>query len=55
MGNAVESMVKITKKALKLIVRDRIFIDEALSSFFTKVESIINSRPLTASDDINDL
>ena len=48
-------MVKITKKALKLIVRDRIFIDEALSSFFIKAESIINSRPLTASDDINDL
>ena len=49
-------MVKITKKALKSIVSDRIFTDEALSTFLTEVESIINSRPLTAaSDDINDL
>ena len=55
-GGATESMVKITKKALKSIVSDRIFTDEALSTFLTEVESIINSRPLTAaSDDINDL
>ena len=44
----MESMDKIPKKALKSIVRDR--------TFLTKVESIINSRPLAAvSDNINDL
>ena len=47
-------MVKITKRALKTIVKDRLFTDEALSTFLTEVESI-NSRPLTtASDDIDD-
>ena len=49
-------MVKIMKRTLKSIVRDRIFTDEALCTFLTEVESIINSRPLTAaSNDINDL
>ena len=48
-------MVKRTKKALKSIVIDRIFTDEALSTFLTEVESKTNSRSLTAaSDDIND-
>ena len=55
-GGATESMVKIMKRTLKSIVRDRIFTDEALCTFLTEVESIINSRPLTAaSNDINDL
>ena len=49
-------MVKLTKKALKTIVKDRLFTEEALSTFLTEGESIINSRPLTpASDDIEDL
>ena len=47
MGGVMESMVKITKKLLRSIVRD-----EALSIFLTEVEGIINSRPLTiASND----
>ena len=53
---AREAMVKKTKKELKSVVRDQVFAVEALSAFLTEVESIINSRPLTAaSDDINDL
>ena len=53
---ATESMVKIMKRALKSIVRDKIFTNEALSKFLTEVESMINSRPLTtASNDISDL
>ena len=49
-------MDKIPKKALKSDVRDRTFTGENLSTFLTKVESIINSRPLAAvSDNINDL
>ena len=56
MGGAMESMAKITKKALKSIVRDRIFTDEALSTFLTEVESIINIGPLiAASDEFNNL
>ena len=52
----MESMDKIPKKALKSVVRDRTFTGENLSTFLTKVESIINSRPLAAvSDNINDL
>ena len=48
MGIAMDTMVKITKNALKSIVRDRIFTDEGLSTFLTEVESMINSRPLIA-------
>ena len=56
MGGVMESMVKITKKALNSIVSDRKFIDEAFPTFLTEIESIINSRPLkAASDNINDL
>ena len=52
----MEAMVKLTKKALKAIVKDRLFTEEPLSTFLTEVESIINSRPLTpASDNIDDL
>lgn len=52
MGGAIDSMVKITKMALKSIVRDRIFTDEALSTFFTEVKSMINSRAFIAASDV---
>ena len=56
MEGFIETMVKLTKKALKTTVNDRLFTEEALSTFLTEVESIINSRSLTpASDDIDDL
>ena len=43
------------KRALKAIVRDRLFTDEALYTFLCEVESILNNRPLTAvSDDVDD-
>ena len=55
-GGCMEAMAKLTKKALKTTVNDRLFTEEALSTFLTEVESIINSRFLTpASDDIDDL
>lgn len=41
------SMVKITKKPLKSIVRDRQFTDGSMYSFLAEVESIVNSRSLT--------
>ena len=56
MAVAREALVKKTKKELKLIVRYQLFVVEALFTFLTEVESIINSRPLTAtSDGISDL
>ena len=40
----------------RLIVRDVIITDEAVSTFLSKVENLINSCPLTAvSNEINDL
>ena len=46
-GGCMEAMVKLTKRALKTIVKDRLFTEDALSTFLTEAESIINSRPLT--------
>ena len=55
MGGAWESSIKSIKRALKAIVRDRLFTDEALYTFLREVESILNHRPLIAvSDDIDD-
>ena len=52
----VHFKVKTIKKALKWIVKGRLFTDEALCTFLIEVKSIINSCFLTAaSDDINDL
>ena len=56
MWGCMEVIVKLTKRALKTIVKDRLLTEEALSTFLTEVESIINSCPLTAaSDGIDDL
>ena len=54
-GGCIEAMVKVTKRAFKTIVKNRLFMEEALLTFHTEVKSIINSRPITpASDDIDD-
>ena len=54
--DAMGSMNKVTRNVLKLIVRERIFTDEALPTSLTKVGSMINRRPYTAArDDISDL
>lgn len=55
MNGAMESMIKITKRALKAIVRDRVFTEEELRTFLTEVEATINSRSLTSiSSDADD-
>ena len=47
-------MVKLTKKVLEMIVKNRLFTEEALSTFLAEVESITNNCPLTPiRDDID--
>jgi len=56
MGGAWESIVKITKRALETVTKDRAVYEETLNTFFTEVESTLNSRPLLQlTDDVNDL
>ena len=39
-------MVKVTKRALKTIIKERTFTDDTLYIIMTEVESTVNSRPL---------
>ena len=56
MGGAMESLVKITKKCLKTVIKDGLLNEECVHTVLLEIESIVNSRPLTSvSDDINDL
>ena len=55
MGGAWESLIKSVKRALKVIILDRVFTDETLYTFLCGTECIINQCPLSAiSDDLND-
>ena len=47
MNGAVEAVVKLTKCRLKAITRDCLFKEDALSTYLTKVEAVLNNRPLT--------
>ena len=56
MNGAMEAIVKITKKALKTVVRDSLFTEEMLATYLSEIESLINGRPLIPiSDDVNDM
>ena len=56
MGGVWERMVQTVKMSLRAILNDRMVDDFTLYMMLTEVESIVNSRPLTAqSDDVNDL
>ena len=56
MGGAMEALVKITKRCLKAVVKDRLLHEDTLHTLLLEIESIVNSRPLTSvSDDIDDL
>ena len=51
----MESMVKVTKSALKTIIKEKTFTDYAFYTIMTEVESTVNNRSLTnVSDNIDD-
>ena len=55
MGGAWESIVKLTKRALRIVTHDRPMYEDSLSTFTTEIESVLNSGPLTSvTDDPND-
>ena len=51
MGRIWESLVKSVKRSLKVIFGDKLFIEECLSTFLCKVESILIQRPWTPIND----
>ena len=56
MGGAIESMVKLTKRAIKVTINNHVLTEETLVTLPAEIKSIINSQPLTLlSDDPNTL
>ena len=56
MNGAGEAVVKSTKHRLKAITQDRLFKEQALSTYLPEVEAVLNNHPLTSiSDDVTDL
>ena len=54
-GGSWESILKITKRCLTNITKDKAMTYETLVTFLTETEATLNSRPLTQiSNDIND-
>ena len=43
MSGAMESIVKVTKRALKTIIKERTFTDDALYTVMTEVEATVNN------------
>ena len=56
MSGTWESLMKITKKALKSVKNNRPIREDQLITTLVQIEGTINSRPLTyLSDDTDDL
>ena len=55
-GGMYESLIKVTKRALRMSTGEQILSWNEMATIFAEVKSIVNSRPLTyMSDDPNDL
>ena len=48
MGGPWERLVRIVKVSLLHVMKDRIFTNFEMMTVFTKIENIVNNRPLTA-------
>lgn len=48
MRGAWESIVKLTKRALRIVTDDRKVSQEVLITFLTKIKAISNTWPLTS-------
>ena len=56
MSGAMEALVKITKRCLKAVIKDRLLHENALHTLLLETERIVNSRPLTSiSDNIDNM
>ena len=56
MDGAIESVVKLTKRAIKVTICYQVLTEETLVNLLAEIESIINCRPLSPlSDDPHDL
>ena len=54
MGGSLESIVKLTKRALRIVTQNRTLSEDFLSTFIIEIESVLNSRPLASvTDDLN--
>ncbi len=55
-GGVRERCIRTVRKVLKALMKEQIIDEESLTTLFCKVESIVNSRPLTkVSSDSRDL
>ena len=55
MSGAMESMLRVTKRASKTVIKERTFTDDVLCLIMTEVDSALNNRSLTnVSDNIDD-
>ena len=54
MSWAMEAMAKVTKRALKAVIRERTFTGDTPYTIMTEIESTVSSRPSTNVSDNND-
>ena len=55
MGGVWESLIKSVKRALGVVLKDRIFTNKTLYTIMCQIEAILNQRPIShISDDVND-
>ena len=50
-GGVFEALIKSAKRAISIILRNERITDEELETIFVRVESFLNSRPLTVQSD----
>ena len=46
MGDIWEALIKSVKRALKVVIQDRLFTDEMLATLMCEFKLMLNQRPL---------